>query len=123
MRELDYEVAQRVMGFTAAEVDAERWCEQGSVTDCARKVRDVPEYSADIAAAWIVVEQVLFHGAYCHDEQRNGMTDFRLEFNPYARTFEARFSWSSSFAVSGHGKEPPEAICRAALAAVKEGEA
>jgi hypothetical protein len=74
--------------------------------------------STDIAAAWQVVEAVIHRGRYVHDDNRDGMTDCRLMFHPYDRTWECRFSWSSAYSVEASDFSLPLAICRAALLAV-----
>ncbi len=79
----------------------------------------ISRYSADIAAAWRVVEGVVHSGKYIHDEKRDGMADCRLLFNPYERTWECKFSWSSSYEVKASDHCPCVAICKAALKALE----
>jgi len=58
LREVDYRIAREVFGWSAEEVDAVRWCEAGSLVDCANTTRELPRFSTDIAAAWLVVDAV-----------------------------------------------------------------
>lgn len=99
-RELDAEVAEKVMGWNK--------CDKFT-NPLLRKVQLViigyPHYSTDIAAAWLVVEKIPGwfalikeeEGWKCEYEIETGEIDYVL--------------WPTA----------PEAICRAALAALKAG--
>lgn len=62
LRALDYELAIKAMGFTESEVQACKWCDAGSVAACQEVTREVPAYSEDIAAAWLVLDAMRVRG-------------------------------------------------------------
>ncbi|HVL12608.1 MAG TPA: hypothetical protein VM529_08590 [Gemmata sp.] len=122
LREVDYRIAREVFDWSAEEVDAVRWCEAGSVVDCANTTRELPRYSTDIAAAWLVVEKL-----------RQVVAGFELlewpELDePYCASFGHRLGRavveeaglpSGVGTAEEEGKTAPIAICRAALAYVR----
>lgn len=110
-RELDAIVASRVMGWASADVDTAMLCASGSIAACSEMTTGhVPDYSTDIAAAWLVVERIHEHG--------HAITVERWLGNPELG------KWSAAFTLeNGHdtgqcvAESAPLAICRAALVA------
>ena len=79
------------------------------VTEPIAEIRAVPHYSTDIAAAWTVVEKMAEDGLW-----------LTLQSMWSGQTFTAVFRRGKDFAgESGIWCPAPEAICRAALAAVR----
>jgi len=107
LREVDYQIAREVFGWSAEEVDAVRWCEAGSLVDCANKTRELPRYSTDIAAAWLVVEKLKMtvKPSVLQVEEARWLADVR-------GVCDDDRPWR------GYGPTAPIAICLAALAAV-----
>lgn len=112
-RELDALIAEMVMGF-------EPWPVQDPMWECkafkaryvpygqAAKPCEPPAYSTDIAAAWKVVEKVLFPSRMFDFEiwNTNGVRDWGASFNVGCGVVKAA------------GESAPHAICLAALKAV-----
>jgi hypothetical protein len=99
--ELDRAVAERVMGFTPLLHDFGSAWEGDDNEIC----ESIPPYSTSIAAAWLVVEKMATLGhRLCLLQVRD------------------RLRWHADFLrereYMGSGQTAPEAICRAALAAL-----
>lgn len=98
-KELDENVARHVLELRE---EGGRWLEVGTEKEVALR-----PYSEDIAAAWILVDQICDRG-------------YRLQLEG-GRLWRARFYKSmaqtlETHAFSGSGGNPAEAICKAALA-------
>ena len=106
--ELDRAVAEGVMGFMPLVDERGDWClvEPHVISAC----RVVPPYCSDIAAAWQVVEKVLERDA----RMQMGYSTWDYQALPWMCTF-----YSQKDIGSGRGVSASEAICRAALGAVK----
>ena len=110
-RALDAQVAERVMG-----IKLPKWLDvpHGLVTLTSREI--VPLYSTDIAAAWLVVERLtpvyrvsvhqFFQQWQCTLERRDGKARMPIGL-PHDGD------------ASANAVTAPEAICRAALAAME----
>ena len=107
LREVDYQIARELFGWSAEEVDAVRWCEAGSVVDCANTTRELPRYSTDIAAAWLVVDAA---------SRQSGDTLFSVA--------RVRGDWGCRLGgtVAVCNPTAPVAICQAALKRLREKE-
>jgi hypothetical protein len=100
-RELDREVAEKVMGLTIDPLVESEW------TYCFwSDGKRLPLYSSNIAAAWLVVEKMRERGCYFRYDDSNG---------PWA-LFGVEV-WTRFW--TAEADTAPEAICRAALSAVK----
>lgn len=118
-RALDAEVAEKVMGWRRIE-----W--EGGTTPMGRKpenilslvLDEVPHYSTDIAAAWMVVEHLINpdgpHGPqkWSFGMEYSSVVDWVVDFTPRARHPKAR-EYPAFQAQAGTA---PKAICQAALA-------
>jgi hypothetical protein len=108
--ELNAAVAEHVMGWSHEDAERGYWLSQGCISD--PLARALPEYSADIAAAWQVVEKLLpllGHIYPACDPETGKLLHWCavVEDGPRRRGYTAPTA--------------PEAICRAALAAVQKG--
>lgn len=122
-RELDAMIAERVMGWTAVEHEhrgarGEAWFVLSGVVPLAEVRAQVPGYSSDIAAAFLVVEKLSERGFdYLIEghEERNG-ADFVAhaqfsQFRQFPRAINIEEdAWKATL---------PHAICLAALAAIE----
>lgn len=114
-RELDALIASKVMGWPIVEG---RTNDNGVISPCWTSYRDdvslrpIPEYSADIAAAWQVVEKIA-HNVKLTKYHRNGEPLFECVIDRIAL----------SQMVSEIADTAPIAICRAALKAAAASEA
>jgi hypothetical protein len=105
-RELDAAVAVEVMGY---EVVRRRFTGKPERSSA-------PHYSTDIAAAWDVVWQVTAYKSASDDPAcQERPPDFELWKEGGTDVYEAKFGGCEAEACSA-----PEAICRAALKAVRE---
>ena len=106
-RYLDFAIAEQVMGWVAAERFPKDPAGIQRPDGLIVHRSDVPAYSTDIVAAWQVAETMRVKGwtceVYCMDETSRWFARFRRPDD----------GW---FCVGADGA--PEAICRAALAAV-----
>ena len=125
--ELDAMVAEKVMGWTAVEAKytgaSSQWFVPSGVNPFSRPNpnmrQQVPAYSTDIAAAWLVVDKMLADGW----ELDTGIEKkARLEDGQWVVEF------NSSTHNAEHSRGPraiahtaPLAICKASLAAVAHG--
>lgn len=101
-RELDAEVARKVFGWPEAHIERVYYAEAGSILAYQEEGPELPPYSTDIAAAWLVVDELVGRGMwYAIDGVRLGL--------PVRVTFS--FGWEVEAATVA------VAICRAALAA------
>lgn len=101
---MDKMIAEQVMGWKVAEPAAAmlRFVSMGNTLNPS----NVPHYSTDVAAAWLVVDVMIDHW------------DFDLR---HVVTYTANFTRFNSLADPGYsadGETAPLAICRAALLAV-----
>jgi hypothetical protein len=108
-RELDARVAECVMGKQAAS-----WGGFGLMEDAERIAVDLPHYSTDIAAAWLVMDEMDrrgFHGRLTTPFEPG--QPYFAGFTPHGMS-----GWNGRPDHEGSGDTPSLAICRAALAAV-----
>lgn len=106
-RELDAEIAEKVMGWPHDEAENCLYCLMGSIAACNEVTRDLPDYSTDIAAAWQVVDKL------------KATQGFALSYRGIENT---PVSWGADFCNSGEvlAATAPLAICLAALKAITE---
>lgn len=117
-RELDAAVAERVLGWTELSTKYGPLCGQHPESeDSLRKYgpTSVPSYSTDIAAAMEVLNKAdglweLSRYPYLDDDAE--------EDTPYTLLYSCRLRFGDHLG-SAEGDTAPEAICRAALNAVK----
>lgn len=122
-RELDAEVAEKVMGWQWFPAEPERPNVQylrrpdrflyGAVRDSGKVLlmSGLPAYSTDIAAAWLVVDHLRERGIWLEELTGRYETSYRAGFmwrgdHPFSPNYVQEF-----------GDTAPLAICRAALAA------
>jgi hypothetical protein len=100
-RELDREVAERVMGMNLGSTPSQR----------DESMEFVPDYSTSVDRAFLVVEKM----------RERGFKAFKLYQHPEPLPHT---DWLAAFDMGGGpyigADTAPEAICRAALAALKE---
>lgn len=115
-RELDALVAERVMGLTlngSPYSDGSVWWRKGSAGTW--EPTELPPYSGDIAATWLVVEKMRAHPHY---------VDFGISDGHNENSCDGDGPWYAHFCL-GNGNEsasastPPLAICAAALRATE----
>lgn len=113
LSEVDAEVAQLVFGKTRIVVKALRAYEQ----DDRGAETVLPAYSEDIAAAWLVVEQMFRRGPRnfeLYANQWRGIEGFTCRFKHRGAQGEGTGEWAQGFAASA-----PLAICLAAIKALR----
>ncbi len=117
MRELDEEIAEKVMGLSREDNSKQKCrCDCRGYT-CA-KCQYPPHYSTDIAAAWTVVEKLRVHGEVAFSlvtasMMSEGHDEWVARFDIQHPKYHFEFAFD---------KSAPLAICKAALKAVKGGE-
>lgn len=106
LRELDYEVACQVFGWSSEEVELAKLGDAGCVVVYSdpKWKGNVPEYSSDLKSAWEVVTAL-------------GMAWLMTGFTTVTVTF---YSGDPAKVFKGKGETVPLAICRTALAAARE---
>jgi hypothetical protein len=89
-RELDALIAEKVMGWRIDYDSAHHWMEcgtsvddliftaPGSIFHGEQRISDVPHYSTDIAAAWLIVEKLRLDGRYL--QMNDTMGAYRAQF-------------------------------------------
>ena len=125
MRSLDALVAEKVMGWTIVETKPRAnyqniWiCQDGTST------ANLPHFSTSISDAWLVVEQMatkeftLKLNCYCHSGTNDATAEFhriKVELRRFRLTGK---DFYRSGLIENKPNPVPEAICRAALEAVK----
>jgi hypothetical protein len=118
-RELDVEVAEKIFGHQWGIDEGDYILKE---MDCTCKLGGsphmhwslMPHYSADMTAAWKVVEKLKDFGYDLFTVK------FYLDASPKSRRVLASFCKDDQTAVSRRSASAPFAICQAALAAVGE---
>ena len=113
-RELDAEVAEKVMGWQPPDKsqDIDKWHE--SIKGHWFEVLELPRFSTSIADAWLVVEEM--------DKQQLDISIDKAWNTGWLVQFTNEpFGGPKEFRVCGQGRgdTAPEAICHASLEAVK----
>lgn len=110
-RELDVLVAERIMGLTPLQVKADMtiitasrdWLDEGDYYWIDGQVaRELPHYSTDIAAAWLVVERIMRVPETAEEVRRAANTRFG-------------FWWDSAYLWACTSQDAARRICLAAL--------
>lgn len=124
-RELDAAVHIEVMGWDAGDVDVEGMYGTTFNHDVdGRSFQVVPPYSTDIAAAWEVVERLASDGLYislcdnrhgCYRLNGDSVSGFWVEIVRH----DAADDYPTEHVRGLQAPTAPEAICRAALKAVR----
>lgn len=121
-RELDAEIAEKVMGLTPVKNEGgmvftrwREWVDEGDYyyesedEEWHHFVDEVPHYSTDIAAAWQVVEH-LYH---------TGMWDITIRVSPVSKRWICSLDAPNrTVSIGSSDNTAPLAICHAALKAV-----
>lgn len=109
-RELDAEVAERVLGYTLDYEFADMYFDGAP---CVKELRDqydewgvLPKYFTEMGDAWLVVEALRGRGLH-------------LQMNDTLSGYRARF-FTADDGAQATAPTAPEAICRAALAAMEK---
>jgi len=110
-RELDAEVAEKVMGNAEYKRVLLNFDKDGKKI-YSKPVYMGPEYSTDISAAWEVVEKL---GVDSFHLSQHTTTPWECSFSTGVDQLHERFVYSRA-----EGKTAPEAICNAALKTLKE---
>lgn len=124
LRALDAEVAVKVFGWTREQVALAMLCADGSIAACSEMTTGhIPEYSTDIAAAWLVVERLNAMGYSIHLHQFHASIGGGWSVDVHCPFGPCKLHGTTEHDCHGVddviGGSAPLAICKAALAAVK----
>lgn len=116
-RELDALIAEKIFGFSDIREYAEGYFGKGEVFGLFAKQR-IPDFSTDIAAAWLVVEKLKREMTWYKNIKPDG---FRLDYDILDNVWRVALVCDEEGVTESVEADTPQlAICRAALYGCRE---